>query len=213
MNAACISWHCVTVRSQAISDISNVVPALEQKLLEEICEDILPLLQTFTVNELKTMYLLAHNVCLTDPKVFFKTTKSYFDQFLKEYDTSVPENAARFELFFPGDIIPSRVYGIGFDSTYTPIIQLLVQKDGILNSSVVESLHVSSLPISLQAVNVMNQLNHCGEALYAMLKKWKSGVTVMELHSLESAVQSALGTNFRYCRYKRCEFCCLCIFY
>jgi hypothetical protein len=139
MNPACIAWHCDTVRSKAIADISYVVPALEQKLMEEISEDILPLLQTFKVDELKTMYLLALDVCPTNPKLFFKQTKSYFDQFLKEYDTSLPEHKDRFTSFFPEEAdIPPMIYGIGYDCNYTPVIQLFYfsQKSTSMNSAI-----------------------------------------------------------------------------
>ena len=142
------------------------------------------------------MYLLAHDVCPTDPDIFFKTTKSYFNQFLKEYDTNVPENASRFAAHFPEDDIPLMLYGIGYDSTYTPILQLLVQKGGTLNESITLKLQRTILPISLQTINVMNQLIHCGDALNTMLRNWKvEDKDYADFRLVEDAVKSVLGVD------------------
>jgi len=174
-----------------------MIGALDRKLVEELCEDIIPLLQSFTSDELKTMLLLANNVCPTDPDSFFWSTKSYFDQFLKIYDTSITEHVSRFTSFFPDEaVIPPKIYGIGYDSTYTPVLQLLVRKDGSLDNQTLLLLKNTRLPFSLQSANVMNILIHCGEAMNSSLKSWKNtGYINPTLLSIESAIQHILGHN------------------
>jgi hypothetical protein len=91
MNPASISWYCLI-----FSSATNMqkMATLQRKFLEEVCEDIVPLLKKFTEIDLKTMFQLVHNVCSVEPRTFFMTTKSFFKLFLKSYPTSFESNRA-----------------------------------------------------------------------------------------------------------------------
>ena len=198
-NPACISFYCLSfIGSNLIGRGSATAEQctynVEVKLILEICEDLVPLLQTFNENELKTILLLATNVCPTDPQHFFTTTKSYFDRFLKVYDNPDAEQRDRFESLFPNEPCPDKLYGIGYDSTYTPVIQMLVSVDGKINAELLSSLQSISLPFSLQAANIMNILIHCGERIYSLLKRFLSSNTIDPAFAVvDQAVQQYFG--------------------
>jgi hypothetical protein len=195
MNPACISFYCCSFMSN--SKAGKAATIVEKKLIEEICEDLVPLLTTFTTPELTMMYLLAYEVCPTDPEKFFASTKSFFDQFLTTYDTSEADYLARYRSHFP-DVadVPPYIYGIGYDSTYTAVLQMLVEKDGTLNDSTLLLMRSNDLPFPLETANTMNILSHCGEALHRSLKEWKKNGTVdAPLAVVEKALHSSLGPD------------------
>lgn len=174
LNPACISFYCriYVIKTLSTSCISadKCYSLVDGKLIHEVCKDLVPLIQTFNPEQRKTLYLLANDVCSTEPTDFFKTTKSYFDQFLKVYDTRIPDRS-----FFDGleNTLPAKVYGIGYDSTYTPLIGQFVRNDGSLNDAILLSLRNSSLPISFETSNVINHLMNFGEASQILLNHWQ----------------------------------------
>ena len=96
-------------------------------------------------------------------------------------------------MFFPDEaVIPPKIYGIGYDSTYTPVLQLLVRRDGSLDNQTLLLLKTARS----QSANSMNILTHCGEAMNSSLKSWKNtGDNSPTLLSVESAIQHVLGHN------------------
>jgi hypothetical protein len=73
---------------------------------------------------------------------------------------------------------------------------MLVRKDGTLDEKMTLSLQRTSLPISLQTVNIMNQLMHCGEDLCQKLKlPVESMMADSDLKLAERAVESLLGVD------------------
>lgn len=117
------------------------------------------------------------------------------------YDTS-PSDAshlARFRLQFTDDIpLPPMIYGIGHDTTYNAVIQMLVKEDGSLDEDTLKLFQANELPFSLQTASIMDTLSHFGEALFMKLKAWKkTGSPDPTLMVVENTMQSLFGPDIQ----------------
>jgi hypothetical protein len=191
MNPACIAWHCVRERNKLLVEL-DIVPTLERKLLQEICGDLLALLETYDGYELKMMHQLVNNVCPTAPTI---SDTSYFDQFIQEFNTADHGVASRYKSFFSVSKVPptvTKVYGILQDSTYTPILLMLFKEDGTLDGDMLRQFKLLKLPISLHMMNVMTTLSLFGEKSKELL--WQHPKpNQISLTAVENAVATVFG--------------------
>lgn len=200
LNPACIAMYCSVIRNLTHlneQSVAKAVSDIQKKLLIEISTDLLPLLRRFTQTERKTVFQLTKNVC-PDTDEILRTSVSYFEQFLKRYDTGIAEHFSRFKLYFPHrKTIPSIISGIGYDYTYTSVILTLLRPDGTLVEAKAKSLETLVFPVSLQTMFIMHQLMFCGEKLNSIFKDFKTGTSTSDpvLSSVETAVQAWFGSG------------------